>query len=130
MIDAAGNRMKELKKKLKEIIKNSPELNQQIVSKRVGISQPYLNEILNNNKTGSFELLNKIADSVGVSIKTLLTEDDQQDGKIIVENEEEKKLLAYFRELDTKKRFMLLSLASDYHKYCTLVRKGIIKRDE
>lgn len=121
---------KELKKKLKEVIKNSPDLNQQIVSKRVGISQPYLNEVLNDNKTGSFDLLNKIAEAVGVSIKTLLTENDQEGICLAVENEEEKKLLLYFRELDTQKRFLLLSIASDYFKYCRLVKQGIIKPDE
>lgn len=121
---------KELKKKLKAVIKNSPDLNQKIVSKRVGISQPYLNEVLNDNKTGSFDLLNKIAEAVGVSIQTLLTENDQEGRCMAVENEEEKKLLLYFRELDTQKRFLLLSIASDYFKYCTLVKKGIIKPDE
>ena len=65
---------KKLKNWLKRRIKETKGLNQQIIADKINISQPYLNEILNDNKSGSFDILNKIADAVGVSLKHLILE--------------------------------------------------------
>lgn len=111
------------------MIKAAPDLNQVVVAEKVGISQPYLNEILNSNKKGSFDILNRIAETVGVSIKELLPDPLTDSDRIIPESEEEEQLLLYFRELDTQKKFLLLNIASDYCKYCRLVKEGKIKPD-
>lgn len=58
----------EIKKRLKEAIKETKGLNQTIVAKKVGISQPYLNEILNHSEKGSLELFNSIAKAVGLGV--------------------------------------------------------------
>lgn len=124
-----NSKIKKLKALLKKIIKDSKELNQQVVSNRVGISQPYLNEILNDNKSGSIELLDKIADAIGVSLQNLLSQIDSNESnkRVAVENDEEEQLLTYYRGLDTQKRFLLLNIAADYYKYCSLVKSGKIK---
>lgn len=119
--------IKDLKKRLKRAIRSSPALNQKIVAEKVGISQSYLNEILNDNKTGSFDLLNGIAEAIGMTFQQLLSDAELNDPlefygkKIVPENKEEEQLLIYFRALNTKKRFLLLSIASDYYEYCNLV---------
>ncbi len=121
--------LKKIKEHLKAIIKATPGLNQVVVAEKVGISQPYLNEILNSNKKGSFDLLNRIAETVGVSIKDLLSDPLADSSRIMPESEDEEKLLSCFRELDTKRKFLLLNIASDYCKYCRLVKEDKIKSD-
>lgn len=123
---------KKLKNWLKRRIKETKGLNQQIIADKINISQPYLNEILNDNKSGSFDILNKIADAVGVSLKHLILELEAEKGetKIIPENEEEEQLLIYFRGLDSNKRFLLMSIALDYYRLCTLIKEGKITEDE
>lgn len=119
--------IKDLKKRLKRAIRGSPALNQKIVAEKVGISQSYLNEILNDNKTGSFDLLNGIAEAIGMTFQQLLSNSELSDPpefsekKIVPQNKEEEQLLIYFRALNTKKRFLLLSIASDYYEYCNLI---------
>lgn len=117
--------IKNLKKKIKQVIKNSPNLNQTIVAAKIGISQPYLNEILNDHKAGTMELLCDIGNVVGIPIQDWLS--GSEASKIVPENKEEEDLLLYFRGLDTQKRFLLLNIAADYYKYCQLVRDGKIK---
>lgn len=115
-----GADIKALKISLKKAIKASPDLNQKIVAEKVGISQPYLNEILNNNKPGTFELLIDISDAIGVSIHELLAKagtNQTYSKKIVPENKDEEQLLKYFRALDTSKKFLLLNIAADYYEY-------------
>ena len=95
------------------------------MAEKVGISQPYLNEILNDAKPGSAELLEGIAEAIGISLRDLLSQDDSP--KLVAETADEEKLLSYFRGLDTQKKFLLLHIAADYHQYCTLVKEGKIK---
>lgn len=127
-------RSNELKKLLKAIIKQSPELNQKIIASRIGISPAYLNEVLNDNKGGSFDLLNDIAEAANTSISELLLSSRSKKSKKIkimfAENNDEKQLLNFFRALDTKKRFLLLSLASDYYEYCRMLKSVNQKEDK
>lgn len=123
-----------MKKLLKAIIKQSPELNQKIIASRIGISPAYLNEVLNDNKGGSFDLLNDIAEAANTSISELLLSSRSKKSKKIkimfAENNDEKQLLNFFRALDTKKRFLLLSLASDYYEYCRMLKSVNQKEDK
>lgn len=117
----------ELKKHIKNTIRSTPGLTQTIVAERVGISQPYLNEVLNSHKQGTFELLRAICEAIGFSITDWISQ--YNNNKIVIEDEEEATLITYFRGLDTKKRFLLLNIAADYFKYCKLVKEGKIKPD-
>lgn len=123
----------ELKKLLKSIIRQSPELNQKIVASRVGISPAYLNEVLNDNKGGSFDLISDIAEAANTSISELLpsssSDHSEKIQKMYAENNDEKQLLNFFRALDTKKRFLLLSIAADYYEYCRMFKSRNAKED-
>lgn len=61
-----------IKARLKQAIKDNPKVNQKVVASIVGISKSYLTQILNNDKTGSFDLIIKIADAAGTSLAELI----------------------------------------------------------
>jgi transcriptional regulator with XRE-family HTH domain len=121
MNDSMELELKVFKNRLKKLIKDSPHLNQQRVAAKAGISQPYLNEILNGHKTGSFELLHKIAVASGVSFQDWMTQSNPAGRWMIAETEEEARLLGYFRKLSDSKKSLLLRIAFDYYKYCTII---------
>lgn len=56
--------------------RESVKMSQSELSKRIGISQPYLCDIENGNRRGSTKVLQKIAAALGCSVDELATKDN------------------------------------------------------
>lgn len=62
----------EINRKLYESIKKNKTINQKVIAGRIGISAAYLSQILNNKARPSYELTEKIAQAVGISMSELV----------------------------------------------------------
>jgi len=67
-----------IKQKIKNHIKKTPGINQKTVAGKMGLSNSYLNDILNNRTPGSLDMIMRIAYAAGMPFTRLLAETDLQ----------------------------------------------------
>lgn len=65
------NKTLEIKRVLKELIRQTDGMNQKTVAAEVGISTSYLSQVLISDREGGFDLLSRIAMAVGYSLGEL-----------------------------------------------------------
>jgi transcriptional regulator with XRE-family HTH domain len=102
---------KDIKARLKLLIKNKPEINQKVIAARIGVSTSHMSQILDDKRRGDFNLLSKIAAEVGTSIVEIIQDFEKTDKNIGIAEENQ----PYITEIDDLLNKARAVLESDTH---------------